>query len=159
MCVSGSFKAVHSDCLSQSCHTARVSRRQTRPPCCRLYKHGGAGKHMQLIEERAMGVAGVSSLAFEGTRKADLLVGSQEASLHLLDMAPEGQVQSVSSAQHSTVSLRTLGGQVCLTGPRRHLLSCLLLMPLRTLGRQLCLSGLGRHLLHVACEEQNACTR
>ncbi len=78
---------------------------------------------MQLIEERAMGVVGVSSLAFEGTREAALLVGSQEASLHLLDMAPEGQVQSVSSVQHSTVSLRTLGGQVCLTGPRRHLLS------------------------------------
>ena len=52
---------------------------------------------MQLIEERAMGVVGVSSLAFEGAREAVLLVGSQEASLHLLNMAPEGRVQSVSS--------------------------------------------------------------
>ena len=70
---------------------------ETNCSCCRLYKHGGAGKHMQLMEERAMGVVGVSSLAFEGTREAALLVGSQEASLHLLDMGPEGQVQSVSS--------------------------------------------------------------
>ena len=52
---------------------------------------------MQLLEERAMGVIGISSLAFEGTREAALLAGSQEASLHLLDMAAEGQVGSVSS--------------------------------------------------------------
>ena len=44
-----------------------------------------------------MGVVGVSSLAFEGAREAALLVGSQEASLHLLNMAPEGRVQLVSS--------------------------------------------------------------
>ena len=52
---------------------------------------------MQLLEEKALGVAGIGSLAFGGATQTALLVGSHECSVHLLDLGPDGRISVVSS--------------------------------------------------------------